>query len=220
MIRSYKDIFSPDKIGGAFFLKTVYSRSFFSSIYDAAFGVVFIKLQGLVLTVQEIAIIGQILSLAVFLTPLLGSLRLKALATLTIGSELFMFSIPLVYVLGLIDAKTFLYLFTASEVICILIYTNMTSVFQNYVQSKTKPETAEHRQRGKVVTAAGGGILGSILTVIVSGITDDITHILYLLLVLLAMTNITMIITNRSLLRFAFDDEKYPVIGESVSESK
>ena len=211
-MKGYKDIFTPELIGGKFFLKTIYLRAFFISLTTAIFGVVFIKLQGQVLSLQEIAILGQVLSTAVFFVPMLGRLRLKLLCLLGSLTEVVIFIVPLVYVLGLIESKTFLYLYTFVEIIAILVYDNLISVFQNYIQAKTRPNTAEHRQRGMRFVSAAGALCGSISVVILSGISDSLTHILYLLLIATGVCNVVIVVTNRKLLRYAFDDNKYPVV--------
>lgn len=213
-MKNYVDLFTPNKIGGKFFLNSVYPRSFFAGLNGSVFGVIFVKLQSQVLTLQEIAILGQVLTLGVLFVPLLGMLRLRMLTMLTILTELIAVLIPVLFAVGVIDAKVFLYAFTLLEFCIIVVYSNLSSVFANFEQSKTKPETAEFRSRGKMVTSAVGGTIGTILVVILSGISENITHILYLLIAIGVIGNILFFVTNRRLVRFAEDDIKYPIVRE------
>lgn len=213
-MKSYIDLYTPEKIGGKFFLNSIYPRSFFAGLNCSVFGVIFVKLQSQVLSLQEIAILSQVLALGVLFIPLLSMLRLRALALLTIITELLAVLIPVLFVTDVIDTRGFLYTFTLLEFCIIVIYSNLTSVFSNYEQAKTKPETAEYRSRGKMVTQAVGGTIGTILVIYLSGLSNDITYVLYLLIVIAVLGNVLFFVTNRRLIRFSEDDVKYPIVRD------
>lgn len=213
-MKHYRNLFIPELIGGIFFIHNIYTRSFFVGILQSVVGVIFIKLQGTHLTTQEIAVLAQLAALSALLIPLLGGLTLKTLARLTIITEFLEFSIPLLYLLDVLNTRTFLYIYALLEVFLVLVYSNLSSVFLKYEQSKTKPETAEIRSRGKTVISAAGGIFGTIIIMLVSSISDDITYLLYIHVGVAFIGNILFYVTNKNMIRFAEDNVKYPVIRE------
>lgn len=195
-MQGYKDLFCPDKTGGVFFLNNIYPRHLILAIEGAIFTVIFVKLQGQTLSLQEIAILGQAATLCVFLVPALGHLRIPTLAKLSVLSELFALFLIGIYTFDIISTKGFLYTLTLDTVFKTLVYSNLSAVMSGYVQKKTNPDTAEHRSRGYQFVSALGGVIGSIIMVITATITDNIQVALYLLMSFTLIGTITVAYTN------------------------
>lgn len=195
-MQGYKDLLLPDKVGGTFFTRTMYPRYFILDIEYAIFAVIFIKLQGQTLSLQEIVILGQAATLCVFLVPALGHLRIPTLTLLSTLCELFALSLMGAYTFGLISTKVFLYTLTLDTVFKTLVYGNLSAVMSGYVQKKTNPDTAEYRSRGYQFVSALGAVTGSIIMVITATITDNIQAALSLLLCFTLVSTITVAYTN------------------------
>lgn len=200
MIESYKRLFNPKYLGGKFFINTVYLRMVVFTFTISYFMVIFVKLQGQVMTIKEIAILSQLTALSSLFIPILGKFRIRLLLAITLAIEPLIIFPSLLLALDYISVRLFIYSTALLEFIFILVYSNVQSVIANYVQRYTPSNTAEYRNRGYMLVIALATLASSLVVILLDTLFNSIKVLLLGYVVLGIIQFITVYITNKRIL--------------------
>lgn len=214
MLKRYKELFEPEKIGGKIIIQTSYLRNFYFGLLLVFSGIMLTKLMGTELSMLELSILSSVGLTATLLMPLLGGLKFKILLDATVWIEVYMIIVVGFLLLGYISNVTFIYLAELQSFLIILIWNNLGTKLQKFIQKKTISDTAEYRGKGIMVSGSIGAALGTILSTIFTSITDDIHAFIAAFGVLNIGLIVVLIITNKKLMDYCYNNEKYPIINK------
>ena len=214
MLKRYKELFEPEKIGGKIIIKTSYLRNFYFGLLLVFSGIMLTKLMGTELSMLELSILSSVGLTATLLMPLLGGLKFKILLDASVWIEVYMIIVVGLLLLGYISNVTFIYLAELQSFLIILIWNNLGTKLQKFIQKKTISDTAECRGKGIMVSGSIGAALGTILSTIFTSITDDIHAFIAAFGVLNIGLIVVLIITNKNLMDYCYNNEKYPIINK------
>ena len=172
------------------------------------------KLMGTELSMLELSILSSVGLTATLLMPLLGGLKFKILLDASVWIEVYMIIVVGLLLLGYISNVTFIYLAELQSFLIILIWNNLGTKLQKFIQKKTISDTAEYRGKGIMVSGSIGAALGTILSTIFTSITDDIHAFIAAFGVLNIGLIVVLIITNKKLMDYCYNNEKYPIINK------
>lgn len=214
MLKRYKELFEPEKIGGKIIIQTSYLRNFYFGLLLVFSGIMLTKLMGTELSMLELSILSSVGLTATLLMPLLGGLKFKILLDASVWIEVYMIIVVGFLLLGYISNVTFIYLAELQSFLIILIWNNLGTKLQKFIQKKTISDTAEYRGKGIMVSGSIGAALGTILSTIFTSITDDIHAFIAAFGVLNIGLIVVLIITNKKLMDYCYNNEKYPIINK------
>ena len=214
MLKRYKELFEPEKIGGKIIIQTSYLRNFYFGLLLVFSGILLTKLMGTELSMLELSILSSVGLTATLLMPLLGGLKFKILLDASVWIEVYMIIVVGLLLLGYISNVTFIYLAELQSFLIILIWNNLGTKLQKFIQKKTISDTAEYRGKGIMVSGSIGAALGTILSTIFTSITDDIHAFIAAFGVLNIGLIVVLIITNKKLMDYCYNNEKYPIINK------
>lgn len=214
MLKRYKELFEPEKIGGKIIIQTSYLRNFYFGLLLVFSGIMLTKLMGTELSMLELSILSSVGLTATLLMPLLGGLKFKILLDASVWIEVYMIIVVGILLLGYISNVTFIYLAELQSFLIILIWNNLGTKLQKFIQKKTISDTAECRGKGIMVSGSIGAALGTILSTIFTSITDDIHAFIAAFGVLNIGLIVVLIITNKKLMDYCYNNEKYPIINK------
>lgn len=214
MLKRYKELFEPEKIGGKIIIQTSYLRNFYFGLLLVFSGIMLTKLMGTELSMLELSILSSVGLTATLLMPLLGGLKFKILLDASVWIEVYMIIVVGLLLLGYISNVTFIYLAELQSFLIILIWNNLGTKLQKFIQKKTISDTAEYRGKGIMVSGSIGAALGTILSTIFTSITDDIHAFIAAFGVLNIGLIVVLIITNKKLMDYCYNNEKYPIINK------
>ena len=214
MLKRYKELFEPEKIGGKIIIQTSYLRNFYFGLLLVFSGIMLTKLMGTELSMLELSILSSVGLTATLLMPLLGGLKFKILLDASVWIEVYMIIVVGLLLLGCISNVTFIYLAELQSFLIILIWNNLGTKLQKFIQKKTISDTAEYRGKGIMVSGSIGAALGTILSTIFTSITDDIHAFIAAFGVLNIGLIVVLIITNKKLMDYCYNNEKYPIINK------
>lgn len=214
MLKRYKELFEPEKIGGKIIIQTSYLRNFYFGLLLVFSGIMLTKLMGTELSMLELSILSSVGLTATLLMPLLGGLKFKILLDASVWIEVYMIIVVGFLLLGYISNVTFIYLAELQSFLIILIWNNLGTKLQKFIQKKTISDTAECRGKGIMVSGSIGAALGTILSTIFTSITDDIHAFIAAFGVLNIGLIVVLIITNKNLMDYCYNNEKYPIINK------
>lgn len=214
MLKRYKELFEPEKIGGKIIIQTSYLRNFYFGLLLVFSGIMLTKLMGTELSMLELSILSSVGLTATLLMPLLGGLKFKILLDASVWIEVYMIIVVGLLLLGYISNVTFIYLAELQSFLIILIWNNLGTKLQKFIQKKTISDTAECRGKGIMVSGSIGAALGTILSTIFTSITDDIHAFIAAFGVLNIGLIVVLIITNKKLMDYCYNNEKYPIINK------
>lgn len=214
MLKRYKELFEPEKIGGEIIIQTSYLRNFYFGLLLVFSGIMLTKLMGTELSMLELSILSSVGLTATLLMPLLGGLKFKILLDASVWIEVYMIIVVGLLLLGYISNVTFIYLAELQSFLIILIWNNLGTKLQKFIQKKTISDTAEYRGKGIMVSGSIGAALGTIISTIFTSITDDIHAFIAAFGVLNIGLIVVLIITNKKLMDYCYNNEKYPIINK------
>ena len=214
MLKRYKELFEPEKIGGKIIIQTSYLRNFYFGLLLVFSGIMLTKLMGTELSMLELSILSSVGLTATLLMPLLGGLKFKILLDASVWIEVYMIIVVGLLLLGCISNVTFIYLAELQSFLIILIWNNLGTKLQKFIQKKTISDTAEYRGKGIMVSGSIGAALGTIISTIFTSITDDIHAFIAAFGVLNIGLIVVLIITNKKLMDYCYNNEKYPIINK------
>ena len=121
MLKRYKELFEPEKIGGKIIIQTSYLRNFYFGLLLVFSGIMLTKLMGTELSMLELSILSSVGLTATLLMPLLGGLKFKILLDASVWIEVYMIIVVGLLLLGYISNVTFIYLAELQSFLIILI---------------------------------------------------------------------------------------------------